>query len=167
MGRHAPAVARRSRPTPAIRPTELASPKLLSIPEFVPPNFHCGVEILNDNATPMKFVVEILQVELKLAHAEAITAMLDIHKRGGRLFPTASLADAQRITENIRGLRRPWSFAGMQSRKHLIVDSSERLFPISSRRLTPIAGKAFPLITCLESAHITSLVRPPEGPICS
>lgn len=74
---------------------------LLSIPEFVPANFRCGVEILNDNSTPMDFVVEILQAELKLPHAEAITAMLDIHKRGGRLFPTADSADARRIAETI------------------------------------------------------------------
>jgi ATP-dependent Clp protease adapter protein ClpS len=74
---------------------------LLSIPEFVPANFRCGVEILNDNSTPMDFVVESLQAELKLARADAITAMLDIHKRGGRLFPTADPADARRIAETI------------------------------------------------------------------
>jgi hypothetical protein len=34
-------------------------------------------------------------------HAEAILAMLDIHKKGGRLFPTVSPADAQRIAEAI------------------------------------------------------------------
>ena len=66
----------------------LASP--LSIPELVPANFRCGVKVLNDNSTPTEFVVEILQTQLKLAYAEATAAMLDIHKRGGRLFPTVN-----------------------------------------------------------------------------
>jgi len=61
----------------------LASP--LSIPELVPANFRCGVEVLNDNSTPTEFVVEILQTQLKLAYAEATAAMLDIHKRGGSI----------------------------------------------------------------------------------
>jgi ATP-dependent Clp protease adapter protein ClpS len=74
---------------------------VLSIPELVPADFRCGVEILNDNSTPMQFVVEILQSQLKLAYAEAIAAMRDIHKRGGRLFPTANPADARRIAETI------------------------------------------------------------------
>ena len=77
----------------------LASP--LSIPELVPANFRCGVEVLNDNSTPMEFVVGILQAQLKLTYAESIVAMLDIHKRGGRLFPTANPADAERIAETI------------------------------------------------------------------
>jgi ATP-dependent Clp protease adapter protein ClpS len=74
---------------------------LLSVPGLVPANFRFGVEILNDNSTPMEFVVEILQAHLTLAYAEALTAMLDIHKRGGRLFPTANAADAHRIAETI------------------------------------------------------------------
>ena len=81
---------------PVVLPPETS---LLSIPELVPPNFHCGVEVLNDNSTPMDLVVEILQDQLKLTYSEAITAMLDIHRRGGRLFPTASLADARRLAE--------------------------------------------------------------------
>ena len=74
---------------------------LLSILELVPGDFRCGIEVLNDNSTPMEFVVEILQAQLKLAYAEAVAAMLDIHKRGGRLFPTANLADARRIAETM------------------------------------------------------------------
>jgi ATP-dependent Clp protease adapter protein ClpS len=83
---------------PVVLPPETS---LLSIPELVPANFRCGVEVLNDNSTPMAFVVEILQGQLKLAYAEAIAAMLDIHKRGGRLFPTANPTDARRIAETI------------------------------------------------------------------
>jgi hypothetical protein len=45
--------------------------------------------------------VEILRAQLKLAYAEAIAAMLDIHKRGDRLFPMAHPADARRIAETI------------------------------------------------------------------
>jgi ATP-dependent Clp protease adapter protein ClpS len=86
---------------------------LLSIPELVPANFRWGVEILNDNSTPMEFVVEILQAQLKLAYAEAMAAMLDIHKRGGRLFPTANPADARRIAQTIS--------AASSARGHLLV----------------------------------------------
>jgi ATP-dependent Clp protease adapter protein ClpS len=86
---------------------------LLSIQELVPANFRCGVEILNDNSTPMEFVVEILQSQLKLAYAEAIPAMLDIQKKGGRLFPTVNPADAQRIAEAIS--------AASSARGHLLV----------------------------------------------
>src|SRR4029077_6723688 len=79
----------------------LPGTSLLSIPELVPANFRCGVEVLNDNSTPMEFVVEILQAQLKLARAEAIAAMLEIHTRGGRLFPTANPGDAREIAETI------------------------------------------------------------------
>jgi ATP-dependent Clp protease adapter protein ClpS len=72
---------------------------LLSKPEFVPPNFLCGVEILNDSSTPMEFVVTTLGSHLSLSYTDSIRAMLDIHRRGGRLFPTDSPDDARRIAD--------------------------------------------------------------------
>jgi ATP-dependent Clp protease adapter protein ClpS len=74
---------------------------LLSVPELVPAGFRCGIGILNDSSTPMEFVVEILHAQVKLTSAEAIAAMLDIHRTGGRLFPTDNYGDACRIAEAI------------------------------------------------------------------
>ncbi len=67
---------------------------LLSLAEFIPLGFKCGVEILNDNATPMEFVVSVLSSHLGLTRTEAIRTMLTIHYKGGALLPTASGAAA-------------------------------------------------------------------------
>jgi ATP-dependent Clp protease adapter protein ClpS len=74
---------------------------LLSLAEFVPLGFQCGVEVLNDNATPMEFVVSVLSSHLGLNRQDAIRAMLTIHTKGGALLPTpsrAAAAVAQAIT---------------------------------------------------------------------
>jgi ATP-dependent Clp protease adapter protein ClpS len=67
---------------------------LLSLAEFVPLGFQCGVEFLNDNATPMEFVVSVLSSHLGLNRREAIRIMLTIHSKGGALLPTPSRAAA-------------------------------------------------------------------------
>ncbi len=74
---------------------------LISIPEFVPPGFTQGIEILNDNKTPMKFVADVLMTHAGLSPEEANRTMLAIHKRGGTLTPTASSDDARRIAAQI------------------------------------------------------------------
>ena len=70
---------------------------LISIPEFIPPGFVQGVEILNDNTTTMKFVAGLLSAHLGLSAQDSKETMLAIHRRGGALIPTASLEEAQRI----------------------------------------------------------------------
>ena len=74
---------------------------LVSNPDFVPPGFTHGIEILNDNTTPMEFVVAILSAHLGLSPEDSKDTMLAIHTRGGALIPTPSLADAQRIAAQI------------------------------------------------------------------
>ena len=74
---------------------------LVSNPDFVPPGFTHGIEILNDNTTPMEFVVTILSAHLGLGPGDSKDTMLAIHTRGGALIPTPSLADAQRIAAQI------------------------------------------------------------------
>jgi ATP-dependent Clp protease adapter protein ClpS len=74
---------------------------LVENPDFVPPGFTQGIEILNDNTTPMNFVVAILSAHLGLRPEDAKDTMLAIHTRGGALIPTSSLADAQRIAAQI------------------------------------------------------------------
>ena len=83
----------------------LASPvlppgtSLLSLPDFVPPGFTQGIEILNDNTTPMEFVVAVLSAHVGLSTEESVHMMVRIHTRGGALIPTASLVDAQRVAD--------------------------------------------------------------------
>lgn len=74
---------------------------LVSNPDFVSPGFTHGIEILNDNTTPMEFVVAVLSAHLGLSLEESKGTMLAIHTRGGALIPTPSLADAQRIAAQI------------------------------------------------------------------
>jgi ATP-dependent Clp protease adapter protein ClpS len=74
---------------------------LLGLPEFVPSEFREGLEILNDNDTPMEFVVSALSTHLGISHHDSVQAMLSIHERGGALLPMASQADAKRVAEAI------------------------------------------------------------------
>ncbi len=74
---------------------------LVSNPDFVPPGFTHGIEILNDNTTPMNFVVAILSAHLGLSPEDSQDTMLAIHTRGGALILTPTLADAQRIAAQI------------------------------------------------------------------
>jgi ATP-dependent Clp protease adapter protein ClpS len=51
----------------------------------------------NDNATPMEFVVTVLGTHLGLSREDSVHTMFAIHRRGGALIPTPSLAEAERI----------------------------------------------------------------------
>lgn len=81
-------------PTSPVLPPDTS---LVLNPDFVPSGFTHGIEILNDNTTPMKFVVGILSAHLGLSLKDSTDTMLTIHTRGGALIPTPSSADAQRI----------------------------------------------------------------------
>ena len=74
---------------------------LLTLPEFIPPGFTQGIEILNDNTTTMDFVATVLHSCLGLSLEDSRQRMLDIHYRGGALLPTSSLAEAERIAAKI------------------------------------------------------------------
>ena len=74
---------------------------LLRMKGFVPAGFACGVEIMNDNRTPMEFVVSVLQTCLGLSETDAIRTMLEIHKKGGVLLPLASFEEAKRVAEAV------------------------------------------------------------------
>jgi ATP-dependent Clp protease adapter protein ClpS len=73
----------------------------LGSPEFVPSGFRYGIEVLNDNATPMQFVVSALSTHLGMNYQDSVRAMLSIHNQGGALLPMASLADAKRAAEAV------------------------------------------------------------------
>ena len=78
-------------PSSLVLPPETS---LLSLAGFVPPGFKCGVEVLNDDTTPMEFVVSMLSAHVGLSRREAIRAMLTIHEKGGALLSTTSGAAA-------------------------------------------------------------------------
>jgi len=64
--------------------------RLLSKPGFRPDGFVCGIEVLNDQTTPMEFVVSVLSRHLEISRGEAIVKMLEIHNTGGLLIPFPS-----------------------------------------------------------------------------
>src|SRR5690349_14553462 len=68
---------------------------------FTPPGSDFGVEILNDEATPMDFVIEQLVTHAGLAKKDAVQTMLGIHVQGGVLLPLPSEADAVRVASDI------------------------------------------------------------------
>jgi len=74
---------------------------LIAFPDFLPSGFTQGIEIFNDNITPMQFVVSVLCAHVGLSPEDASRTMLDIHARGGALLPTSSLAEAERIAAQI------------------------------------------------------------------
>jgi ATP-dependent Clp protease adapter protein ClpS len=74
---------------------------LLSMPDFVPAEFTHGIEILNDNTTPMQFVVDVLSAHVGLSPEDSNQIMLAIHRKGGALIPTLSLVEAERIAAHI------------------------------------------------------------------
>lgn len=92
----------------ALRTTaELESPilphdtSLITRPDFVPAGFTQGIEIFNDDSTPMGFVTSILRSCLGFGPEDAQRTMLDIHLRGGVLLATSSLAEAERLATEI------------------------------------------------------------------
>ncbi len=56
--------------------------------------FEHGIELLNDKATPMLFVLRILQEEAGLSRGDASVAVALCHQKGGVLIPMRSLAHA-------------------------------------------------------------------------
>jgi len=80
-----------------ISPTPPPDTSLLSILDFVPPGFVQGIEILNDNTTPMKFVQDALSTHAGLDPEDAKSTMLAVHTRGGALVPMPSLDEARKV----------------------------------------------------------------------
>jgi ATP-dependent Clp protease adapter protein ClpS len=72
---------------------------LLRMKWFVPAGFLSGIEIMNDNLTPMAFVVSVMQKCVGLSESDAIRTMLDIHRNGGVLYPLPSFDEAKRVAE--------------------------------------------------------------------
>jgi ATP-dependent Clp protease adaptor protein ClpS len=56
-----------------------------------------GVEMLNDDFTPMEFVVDVLSRHFGMARLEAIRMMLHVHVNGSAILPQASMAQATQL----------------------------------------------------------------------
>ena len=74
---------------------------LLARPGMKPAGFKTGVEILNDDKTPMDFVVHTLMKNLEIDQQQALAVMLNIHNNGGLLWPTRDIAEGRRVAEAI------------------------------------------------------------------
>jgi ATP-dependent Clp protease adapter protein ClpS len=75
--------------------------KLLDKADFQSRGFVRGIEILNDQTTPMEIVVTCLVAHLSFTQEKAIATMLEIHNNGGILIAIANEDDALRIAEAI------------------------------------------------------------------
>jgi ATP-dependent Clp protease adapter protein ClpS len=84
-------------------PSQVFPPEtsLLQVGGFTPAGLRYGIEILNDERTPMEFVVSVLQKNLGLSEPEAIRTMLEIHSKGGVLVVRESFEESRRIAEAV------------------------------------------------------------------
>jgi len=71
-----------------------AGTSLLSIPDLIPPGFKQGLEFVNEDATPMEFVVSMLHTYCGLHETEAVRLMLAVHTKGGGLLAFPSIEAA-------------------------------------------------------------------------
>jgi ATP-dependent Clp protease adapter protein ClpS len=74
---------------------------LLALEGFVPEGFRNGLEILNDDKTPMVFVVWVLEQELGFDTEAATRTMLDVHTKGGALVALKTREEAEHIASAI------------------------------------------------------------------
>lgn len=75
--------------------------RLTTIDGMIPPDFEVGVEILDDDRTPMEFVVAVLESHLRLDHESAVAATMRIHKHGGQLFPLVDRIRAEEVASGV------------------------------------------------------------------
>lgn len=98
-------------PQHAASPVLAPETRLTTMDDMVPEGFQVGVEMLNDDVTPMEFVVAMLEKHGGLDRESAIAAMLRTHSQGGLLLPMPDSAEAekaaQRVTQEARALGYP------------------------------------------------------------
>jgi ATP-dependent Clp protease adaptor protein ClpS len=59
------------------------------------------MEILNDDRTPMEFVVSVLQRNAGMSSADAMRTMLEVHKKEGALLSMQSFDQSKNVVELI------------------------------------------------------------------
>ena len=75
--------------------------RLARLDGFAPAGFTTGIEILNDNSTPMEFVVTTLSRHLQVSRDDAIKLMLDIHTQGGLMISLPTYERAAAVAQAI------------------------------------------------------------------
>jgi ATP-dependent Clp protease adaptor protein ClpS len=66
------------------------------------PNFpRCDVLLLNDNDSPMEFVVMVLERFFGMSHAEAVAHMFRIHNEGKAICGTYSREEADKKVADV------------------------------------------------------------------
>lgn len=86
---------------PDTSPTFSPETNLWKLKGFPPEGFANGIEILNDNTTPMDFVVNTLATHLKVSRDDAIKLMLTIHEKGGLMMTFPSYDEALAVADGI------------------------------------------------------------------
>lgn len=85
-------------------PTLLEGSQYYCLPRADGRPFEHGIQLVNDNATPILFVLEVLQAQAGLSHREASVASALCHQKGGVIVPMISLQHAleaaAKITEH-------------------------------------------------------------------
>lgn len=79
-------------------------------PQDFPHNSTYGVEMLNDDFTPMEFVVYVLSQYFGMASPEAIRMMLQVHHNGSAILPQASMAQAAQLAASANAYARQNDF---------------------------------------------------------
>ena len=72
-------IRRRPSAYPDTSPSFPPDTRLASLEGFTPPGFTTGIEVLNDNTTPMEFVVTVVSTQLRISVDEALRLALSIH----------------------------------------------------------------------------------------
>jgi ATP-dependent Clp protease adapter protein ClpS len=80
--------------------------RLLELEGFRPAGYACGIEVLNDEATPIEFVIEALERHAGLSNKDAAQLTFRIHLEGGALLPLASEDEATRVAAAITAMAR-------------------------------------------------------------
>lgn len=72
--------------------------------------FEHGIELLNDDTTPIVFVLRVLEEEARLSHGDASVASALCHEKGGIIVPMASLQHAIETADRIsqRATQEAW-----------------------------------------------------------
>jgi ATP-dependent Clp protease adaptor protein ClpS len=68
---------------------------------FAPRDFSVGVEVLNDDTTPMDFVIVMLMRHVKMDRDEAMRTMFEIHLTGGKIIALADRATAEQVANGV------------------------------------------------------------------
>jgi ATP-dependent Clp protease adapter protein ClpS len=82
------------------RPVNIESKHVLA-GEFTAGGPQFGVEIFNDDKTPMEFVVTALQDDMEMSYDRAVVVMLHIHDKGSVLLPVENQSHAEHVASSI------------------------------------------------------------------